>query len=84
MRIRTEDKCFPALQEGLPVQHDQTAAGVAADPDICPGPQDSPFISTAWMRLAGANHIAGKYQLYHITFLLSIIIPENRFPDKRL
>jgi hypothetical protein len=65
LSFRTGNECFPPLQECFTVQHDQAAAGVAANPDICTCPQDCPFISAAWMGFAGADNIAGKYHFNH-------------------
>jgi hypothetical protein len=65
LRFTPRDNRFAAAKEAVPVEHDNTAAAVAADFDIRAGADDSPFGGTAGMRLAGCDDITEKNLFRH-------------------
>ena len=68
---------FPTLEKGVPVQHDDSSAGVAADLDVRAGAGDRPLISAARVRLAGADYVA------HINLLNRHDFSSFRRSDRR-
>ena len=63
--VRPLQQGLSALQEGLPVQHDQAAAGVAAHFDIGAGPGDRPLASSAGVGLPGLDDISDQNGIRH-------------------
>ena len=56
---------LPAAKETVAVEHDNSAAAVAADFNVRSGANDGPFTGTAWMGFAGSDYITDENLFNH-------------------